>query len=415
LSSYLTGQVDERTIQKYEREAKANNRESWYLAFIMDTNEEERAKGKTVEVGRAPFETKNKRYTILDAPGHAKFVPNMISGAAQADVGVLVISARKGEFEAGFKRDGQTREHVQLAKTVGISRLIVAINKMDEKTVQWSKERFDQCVDELNPFLKKWGFNEGKNLWCIPISGLTGAGLKDRVTTEMCPWYNNGPSLLDVLDTIPIVERDASGPVRIPVVDKYKDMGSLFIVGKVENGTLVPGKYVIAPSETPVTISSIFIDDDEVDSARPGENVQIMIKDCDEDLVHRGQVLCSASSICHASNKFEAIIAVTDLLEHSPLMTAGYQCVLHLHCLVLECQIVKLVELIVKGAKKGPTKPPAFVKVGANVRCVITVDHPIALETFEAHPQLGRFTLRDEGKTVAIGKITRIGKMKPNA
>lgn len=105
---FLTGQVDQRTIAKYEREAKEKNRESWYFAYVMDTNEDEREKGKTVEVGRAQFMTDAKRYTILDAPGHKKFVPNMISGTAQADVGILVISARKGEFETGFDRGGQT-------------------------------------------------------------------------------------------------------------------------------------------------------------------------------------------------------------------------------------------------------------------------------------------------------------------
>jgi len=151
---YLSNMVDERTIQKYEREAKEKNRESWYMAYIMDTNEEERAKGKTVEVGRAHFETDKTRFTILDAPGHKNYVPNMISGASQADVGVLVISARKGEFETGFERGGQTREHAQLAKTLGVSKLLVVVNKMDDPSVEWGKDRFDEIEKKIVPFFE---------------------------------------------------------------------------------------------------------------------------------------------------------------------------------------------------------------------------------------------------------------------
>jgi peptide chain release factor subunit 3 len=97
-----TGMIDDRTIIKYKEEAKSKNRESWWLAYIMDENEEEKAKGKTVEIGRANFDTPKKRWTIFDAPGHKNYVPNMIMGAALADYGALVISAKRGEFEAGF-------------------------------------------------------------------------------------------------------------------------------------------------------------------------------------------------------------------------------------------------------------------------------------------------------------------------
>lgn len=137
----LTGMVDKRTMEKYEREAKELGRESWYLSWALDLNSEERAKGKTTEYGRGFFETEKRRYTILDAPGHKNFVPSMIGGASQADVGVLVISARKGEFETGFERGGQTREHAMLAKTAGVKKLIMVINKMDDQTVEWSKDR----------------------------------------------------------------------------------------------------------------------------------------------------------------------------------------------------------------------------------------------------------------------------------
>merc|ERR1712227_867363 len=146
---YLTGMVDKRTLEKYEREAKEKNRETWYLSWCMDTNLEERDKGKTVEVGRAYFETDRKHFTILDAPGHKSFVPNMIGGASQADLAVLVISARKGEFETGFERGGQTREHAMLVKTAG---------------VKWDKARYDYCKDNLTPYLKKVGFNPAKDV-----------------------------------------------------------------------------------------------------------------------------------------------------------------------------------------------------------------------------------------------------------
>ncbi|CRK29517.1 hypothetical protein BN1708_004978 [Verticillium longisporum] len=131
---YATGMVDERTMDKYRKDAKDLGRESWYLSWVMDLTAEERSKGKTVEVGRGFFETEKRRYSILDAPGHKTYVPSMIGGASQADVGILVISARKGEYETGFERGGQTREHAMLAKTQGVNKLVVVINKMDDPT-----------------------------------------------------------------------------------------------------------------------------------------------------------------------------------------------------------------------------------------------------------------------------------------
>lgn len=132
---YSMGIVDQRTIEKFKKEAKDKGRDSWWLAYVMDSSDEEKAKGKTVEIGRAVIDTPTKSYTIFDAPGHKNYVPNMIMGATLADFGGLVISARKGEFEAGFQQDGQTREHIQLARSLGIKKLVVVVNKMDEATV----------------------------------------------------------------------------------------------------------------------------------------------------------------------------------------------------------------------------------------------------------------------------------------
>jgi len=186
---YITGMVDKRTMEKYEREAKDAGRESWYLSWALDSTPQERAKGKTVEVGRAYFETEKRRYTILDAPGHKTFVPSMISGAAQADVAILVISSRKGEFETGFERGGQTREHIMLVKTAGVSKLVVVINKMDDHTVVWAKSRFDEIRDKLTPFIKAAGFNPKTDVTFLPVSAYAGLNLKDRVPKSLCSWW----------------------------------------------------------------------------------------------------------------------------------------------------------------------------------------------------------------------------------
>jgi peptide chain release factor subunit 3 len=184
---FITGTVDKRTMEKFEKEAKEAGRDSWYLSWALDSTPQERLKGKTVEVGRAYFETNARRYTILDAPGHKTFVPSMISGAAQADVAILVISARKGEFETGFEKGGQTREHVMLIKTAGVSKVVVVI--MDDSTVEWDQARYEEIKTKLTPFIRGAGFNPKTDVTFLPVSAFTGANLKDRVPKSVCPWY----------------------------------------------------------------------------------------------------------------------------------------------------------------------------------------------------------------------------------
>ncbi|KAJ1555429.1 translation termination factor GTPase eRF3, partial [Nowakowskiella sp. JEL0078] len=243
---YLSGMVDKRTMDKYQQEAKNEGKESWYLSWVMDLNEEERSKGKTVEYGRGFFESEKRRFTLLDAPGHGLYVPSMLSGAAQADVGILVLSARKGEFETGFERGGQTREHAMLAKTAGVKKLICVVNKMDEPTVLWSKERYDEILQKINPFLKQAGFKEKReilDLEYIPVSGFSGDNLKERISPEKCSWYN-GPSLLELLDNMEIGSRKFDAPLMMPISDKFKDMGTI-ITGKIESGRIRKGQNVL--------------------------------------------------------------------------------------------------------------------------------------------------------------------------
>ncbi|XP_076331683.1 eukaryotic peptide chain release factor GTP-binding subunit ERF3A-like isoform X2 [Tachypleus tridentatus] len=332
---YLTGMVDKRTLEKYEREAKEKNRESWYLSWALDTNQEERDKGKTVEVGRAYFETEHKRFTLLDAPGHRSFVPNMIGGACQADLAVLVISARKGEFETGFERGGQTREHAMLAKTAGVKHLVILVNKMDDPTVEWAEDRFNECKEKLVPYLKKCGFNPKTDIYFIPCSGLTGAFLKDVLDEKLCPWYR-GPSLLQYIENLPPLNRSVEGPFIMPVVDKYKDMGTV-VLGKIESGAVKRGQQLILmPIRKLVEVLTLWMDEDEVNMVTSGDSVKIKLKGVEEEEVQSGFVLCDADNACTVGKIFDAQVVI---LEHKSIICPGYTAVLHLHATVEEVSV----------------------------------------------------------------------------
>lgn len=408
------GQVDARTIERYEREAKQRNRESWFLAFIMDTSEEERAKGKTVEVGRAHFETEINRYTILDAPGHKNYVPNMIAGAAQADVGILVISARRGEFETGFEKGGQTREHALLAKTLGVQYLVVVINKMDDPTVEWDKNRFEECVGKLKPFLKQCGYVIKRDVKFIPISGLSGDNVQKEVKAERCPWWKeyhttaahntSTPTLISTLDALQISGRNPDGPLRIPCLDRYFERGTI-VLGKIESGTLrVDDEVVIAPTKKKAKVDAIYIGEIKVRNARPGENVLVKFSSINVEDIQKGYVLSFASNVCPAVTEVKAQLALVDLLAHRPIFSEGYEAVMHIHTVEIEVVCSKLYYIIDKG---NQVRRP-FGRQGQQAVVKLTFPMSTCMETFSVLSAMGRLTLRDEGTTIAIGKIIEL-------
>uniref|UniRef100_A0A914X6W8 Tr-type G domain-containing protein n=1 Tax=Plectus sambesii TaxID=2011161 RepID=A0A914X6W8_9BILA len=400
---YLTGMVDKRTLEKYEREAKEKNRESWYLSWALDTNLEEREKGKTVEVGRAYFETEKKHFTILDAPGHKSFVPNMISGASQADLAVLVISARKGEFETGFDRGGQTREHAMLVKTAGVRHLCVLVNKMDDTTVNWDEERYIEIQNKLTPYLKKCGFNPKTDIHYFPCSGLTGAFLKERPEATIGSWYH-GPCFIEFIDNhLPPMSRDFDGPIRVVIVDKFNDMGTI-VIGKVESGAVVKGQSIsLMPNRTTVQVIQLWSDEVETDDVGSGENVRMKLKGIEDTDVLPGFILCSLDSPCKVGRIFDAEVVI---LEHKSIICTGYSCVLHIHAAVEEVTVKVLICTIDK--KTGAKVKSRFVK--QDEKCIMRLESAemFCLEAFKDFPQMGRFTLRDEGRTIAIGKVLKV-------
>ncbi|WBW74742.1 cytoplasmic translation release factor class II, GTPase eRF3 [Schizosaccharomyces osmophilus] len=400
----LTGMVDKRTMEKIEKDAKEAGKESWALSWALDSTSEEREKGKTVEVGRAYFETEHRRFSLLDAPGHKGYVTNMINGASQADIGVLVISARRGEFEAGFERGGQTREHAVLARTQGINHLVVVINKMDEPSVQWSEERYKECVDKLSVFLRRVaGYNSKTDVKYMPVSAYTGQNLKDRLDPSVCSWYE-GPSLLEYLDTMSRLERKVNAPFIMPIASKYKDLGTIF-EGKVEAGTIKKNQNILVmPINQTLEVTGIYDEaDEEIPSSICGDQVRLKVRGDDSD-VQSGYVLTSTKNPVHATTRFIAQIAI---LELPSILTTGYTCVMHLHTAVEEVSFAKLLHKLDKTNRKSK-KPPMFATKGMKILAELETQTPVCMERFEDYQYMGRFTLRDQGATVAVGKVIKI-------
>ncbi|GLB02517.1 translation termination factor GTPase eRF3 [Aspergillus tubingensis] len=413
---YVTGMVDERTLEKYKRDAKEAGRETWYLSWALDLTNEERAKGKTVEVGRAHFQlpvkaadgsTITRHFSILDAPGHKSYVHHMIGGASQADVGVLVISARKGEYETGFEKGGQTREHALLARNTGVKTLIVAVNKMDDPTVEWSKARFDECTVKVGKFLENLGYKKS-DLFFMPISAQRTTGIKDRVPTDLAPWYG-GPSLLEFLSDMKVPERKINAPFMMPISAKYRDMGTM-VEGRIESGVLKKnGSCIMMPNRTKVEIAALYGEtEDEIPTGTCGDQVRLRLRGVEEEDILPGFVLCSPKRLVNCVKTFEAKIRILDLKS---ILTAGYNCVMHVHSAVEEVTVAALLHKCEPGTGRRSKRPPPFAAKGQTIIARIEVTSTagaVCVERFEDYNQMGRFTLRDQGQTVAIGMITKL-------
>ena len=330
----------------------------------------------------------------------------MIAGAAQADVGVLVISARKGEFETGFEGGGQTREHVVLAKTLGIKRLIVLINKMDDPTVAWQELRFKECLQGLRPFLRNSGYNLETDISFIPVSGQHGHNLKTHTTAKECSWYS-GPTFLDFIDTMPGGDRLLHGPFILPIANRYKDLGTN-VTGKIASGRVRTGDGVIVrPNNRVGEVAQIFLDDgsEEVQLAIAGDNVRLVLRNIKDEEIFTGYTLCSLQHPVSTVRRFKAQLKLLDIPS---IFAAGFTAVMHLHTAVVEIKVHSLVALLDPRTGKVSKPRPRFARKGDVVSVVMDAASPVCAATFTDHPVMGRFSLREGTATTAIGKITEL-------
>ncbi|MEM0050283.1 MAG: translation elongation factor EF-1 subunit alpha [Candidatus Bathyarchaeia archaeon] len=402
---YLTGVVDERTLKQYEEEAKKMGKESFKYAWILDNLKEERERGLTIDLRYLKFETPKYFFTIIDAPGHRDFVKNMITGASQADAAILVVSAKKGEFEAGIGPGGQTREHAFLSFTLGVRQLIVLVNKMDDPTVNWSKERYEEIKNEVGRMLRLVGYKVDK-IPFIPVSGWYGDNLV-KPSSNM-PWYS-GPTLLEALDYFEVPPKPIDKPLRIPIQDVYSITGVGTVpVGRVETGVLKEGDtIIIMPLGKTGEVKSIETHHVRIPRAEPGDNIGFNVRGIAKHEIKRGDVAGHPNNPPTVAKEFIGQIVV---IYHPTAIAAGYTPVMHVHTAQVAVRFAELLRKIDPRTGQVVEEKPAFLKTGDAALVRFEPVRPVCIENYSEIPQLGRFAIRDMGTTIAAGVVKEITK-----
>jgi elongation factor 1-alpha len=401
------GFLDEKTIKEAEEAAKKLGKESEKYAFLLDRLKEERERGVTINLTFMRFETKKYFFTIIDAPGHRDFVKNMITGASQADAAILAVSARKGEFEAGMSAEGQTREHIILARTMGIDQIIVAVTKMDVTEPPYDEKRFKEVVDVVSKFMKSFGFDMSKVKF-IPVVSITGENVTQK--SSNMPWYN-GPTLEEALDALQIPPKPVDKPLRIPIQEVYSKSGVGTVpVGRVESGVLKVGdKVVFMPAGKVGEVRSIETHHTKLDKAEPGDNIGFNVRGVEKKDIKRGDVAGHVTNPPTVADEFTARIIV---IWHPTAIAVGYSPVLHVHTASIACRVSEIVAKIDPKTGKEAEKNPQFIKQGDTAIVKFKPIKPLCVEKYNEFPPLGRFAMRDMGKTVGVGVITDVKPAK---
>jgi len=335
----------------------------------------------------------------------------MITGTSQADAALLMIAANAGGFEAGFSKDGQTREHALLAQTMGVKQMIVGVNKMDEGSVNYSEARYTEIKNEVSAYLKKIGYNPAK-ISFIPMSGWTGDNMVTKENDDgkdSMPWYK-GNTLIQALNALNPPKRPTEKPLRLPLQDVYKIGGVGTVpVGRVETGKIKKGMVVnFAPLGVTSEVRSVEMHHEMVDEALPGDNVGFNVKQLSVKDIKRGYVASDSKNDPAADT--EMFLAQVIVMNHPGQIHAGYTPVLDCHTSHIACKFSKLVSKIDQRTLKVLEENPQFVKSREAAMVEIVPTKPMCVETFASYPPLGRFAVRDMKQTVAVGVIKETTK-----
>ncbi len=399
-----TGAISDREARELEKLAKEYDRESWSYAYVFDRLKEERQRGITIDLAFRKFETKNKYFTIIDAPGHQDFVKNMITGASQADAAILVVSGKKGEMEVGIAANGQTREHAYLAQTLGVKQLVVAINKAD--VWDYKEDRYNECVENISDLLRNIGFPV-KKIPFIPVSGLKAENLTEL--SDKFSWYK-GPTLIEAIDAFEVPEKPTDKPLRLPIQDSYKIKGTGVVpVGRVETGIMKKGdKIIIMPTGFEGEIRSIEMHHEEIPQAIPGDNVGFSIRGIDIQDASRGDCLGhpdNPPTVIYPNGKWTGQIII---IWHPTAIAQGYTPVVHAHTAQVASKFVALLKKLDQKTGAVIEDNPKFLKRNEAAIVELSPIKKLCIEKYTDIPEMGRFAVRDMGRTVAVGIVKDI-------
>ena len=396
--------------KKSSKEPNSHNEPTY--AFITDEATDEQEHGVTIDIAYKTFTTNKKFVTALDAPGHRDFIPNMIAGTSAADAALLVIDSGKQAFDAGFFREGQTREHALLAKTLGITQMIIAVNKLE--LFDWQESRYNEICEELKKYLiDDLDFKEN-NLFFIPVSGLLGENLISKIKSENANWYK-GPNLVELIDKIESPQRAINAPVRFIISDistnNVNGPQGVNIFGKLESGIIdLKSEYMIMPIGNKYKLKNINVNKKNVDFVSPGLQAELKLnisKNAKEEcIIEPGDVLCSEKYSIPVIKMFKAHVKTCDIKIPISL---GQKMMFYLQGQKTQITIKKIEKIFNEGSviSKNNTR---FIPKNFYANIVIDCEKTICGELFSNSKKLSTFTLRIGGETQAIGYITEFLK-----
>jgi elongation factor 1-alpha len=398
-----TGQFPAHMVEKFKEEAKAKGKESFALAWVFDQLKEERERGLTIDVAHKRFDTDKYYFTIIDAPGHRDFVKNMITGTSQADAAILVVAAQHGVM-------AQTKEHMFLARTLGVKQLVVAINQMDATKPPYDKKIYEQVKADVDKLAKSVGYKD-EQLQYVPVSAFIGDNVKAK---GKLAWWT-GDTILQAVDKFTVPEKPTQLPLRWPIQDVYtiKGVGTV-PVGKVECGIMKPGmQLVFKPSMKPGGVTgeakTIEMHHEQIAQAVPGDNIGVNMRGIAKSDIRRGDVAGPTNNPPTVAKSFTAQIMV---LNHPSVITKGYTPVFHCYTAQVACRIEEIQKKLDPKTGQVKEEHPDFIKTGDAAIVKVIPTRPMVIEPSKKIPQLGRFAIRDMGQTVAAGVCLDVEEAK---